>query len=103
MIMTERLEEYRTIDAEVSKDDFSPQRLVDELLYGMPFTKLDQSSVRFRCWCSELRLVSALATLSRSDIEDLVRDGEVLEITCDYCGKEYRIAPANLQGLMDAS
>jgi molecular chaperone Hsp33 len=69
----------------------------------MPFTTLDQSCVRFRCWCRELRLVSALATLSRSDIEDLVRDGEVLEITCDYCGKEYRIAPAKLQGLLDAS
>jgi molecular chaperone Hsp33 len=102
-IMTERLEDYKTIDEQVNRAEFSPDSLLEELLYGMPFTRLGDSEVGFDCWCDQLRLMSALATLHRSDIEHLVEGGEVLEISCDYCGKQYRIAPAQLRGLMEQS
>jgi molecular chaperone Hsp33 len=69
----------------------------------MEFTTLDDGPVSFGCWCSELRLISALATLSRSEIEEFVNDGQVLEISCDYCTKQYRIPPAKLQGLLNQS
>ncbi|HMJ13452.1 MAG TPA: Hsp33 family molecular chaperone HslO [Polyangiaceae bacterium] len=102
-IMTERLEDYKTIDAQVNRAEFSPDSLLDELLYGMPFTRLGDSEVGFDCWCDQLRLMSALASLHRSDIEHLIEGGEVLEISCDYCGKQYRIAPAQLRGLLEQS
>jgi molecular chaperone Hsp33 len=69
----------------------------------MPFTRLEESKVGFDCWCDELRVVSALATLSRGDIQHLLADGEVLEIDCAYCKKEFRIPPARLQGLLEMS
>jgi molecular chaperone Hsp33 len=103
MVMTERLEDYQNIDQQVHRAEFSPEALLEELLYGMPFTRLGESTVGFDCWCDQLRLMSALATLSRGDIEHLVEGGDVLEISCDYCGKEYRIAPAQLRGLLDQS
>ncbi len=103
MVMTERLEDFKNIDALLLDNSFSPTWLLDQLLYGMEFTQLDESAVGFSCWCDELRLVSAIATLGRSEIEELLSDGEVLEITCDYCRKEYRIPPARLRGLLEAS
>lgn len=102
MVMTERLEDFRTID-HLLREEFSPVRLRDELLYGMPFTHLDETPVRFDCWCSEPRLVAALATLDRSEIKSMIDDGSPLEIECDYCGKEYRILPSSLQGLLQQS
>jgi molecular chaperone Hsp33 len=103
MVMTERLPEFSNLGERLATPDFSPRRLLEELLFGMPFTELDESPVCYECWCDELRLVSALATLKRSEIESLLADGEVLEISCDYCGKEYRIAPAQLRGLLHES
>ena len=103
MLMTERLADFVNIDAQLRDASFTPAWLLEQLLYGMEYTHLEESSVGFDCWCDEPRLLGALATLSRHDIEDLVSDGSVLEITCDYCGKEYRIAPAKLTGLLDAS
>jgi len=102
MVMTERLREFETIDSELG-EGFSPQRLLDQILYGMPFTTLETSEVGFECWCDELRVVSALATLSRSDLEHLLSTGEILEINCEYCKREYRIPPARLQGLLESS
>jgi molecular chaperone Hsp33 len=103
MVMTERLREFESIDDRVLSAAFSPASLLDELLHGMPFTRLEESNVGFDCWCDELRVVSALATLSRGDIQHLMSDGEVLEIDCAYCKKEFRIPPARLQGLLEQS
>jgi molecular chaperone Hsp33 len=103
LIMTERLRDFGRMDSLLDDDSFSPQWLLAQLLDGMPFTQLDESVVDFDCWCDELRLMTAMATLNRGDIELLLADGEVLEISCDYCGREYRIAPAQLRGLLEPS
>jgi len=103
MVMTERLREFESIDARVGEEGFSPSTLLEQLLYGMPFTRLEESSVGFECWCDELRVVAAIASLSKGDLEHLLSDGEVLEIACEYCKREYRIPPARLRGLLDRS
>jgi molecular chaperone Hsp33 len=69
----------------------------------MPFARLSQSRLGFACQCSQVRVMASLATLPRSDIQDLVKDGDVLEIRCDYCGEEYRIHPAQLRALLTPS
>ena len=103
MVMTERLADFKTIDTQLAGSTFCPESLMAELLHGMAFTKLDTDQVNFGCWCSELRLISALSTLGKQEIGDLVKSGEILEISCDYCTKQYRISPAKLQGLLAQS
>lgn len=103
MIMTERLRDFESIAPQLRDASFSPTWLLDQLLYGMPFTRLEESDVDFDCWCDELRVMSALASLGRATVEELVSDGEVLHMTCDYCGTEYQIAPSQLRGLLAPS
>ncbi|HKY39885.1 MAG TPA: Hsp33 family molecular chaperone HslO [Polyangiaceae bacterium] len=103
LVMTERLKDFESIDAQLLEPDFTPEALLEELLYGMPFTRLEESPVGFECWCNELRVVSAIATLPRRDIEHLLSTGDVLEIACEYCKREFRIPPARLQGLLNES
>lgn len=100
-VLTERLEDFRQIDKLLTAPDFSPTYLMSELLYGMPYTELEESSIEYGCWCSRMSVIGALASLNRSEIQSMVEDGEVLEISCDYCHSEYRVTPAELQGLLD--
>jgi molecular chaperone Hsp33 len=103
MVMTERLREFESIDPQLGDSAFTPTWLLDELLYGMPFTRLEERPVRFECWCDEVRVVSALASLSRGDLEHLLSTNDVLEIACEYCKRDFRIAPARLRGLLEQS
>jgi molecular chaperone Hsp33 len=103
MVMTERLRDFESIDAQLRDSAFTPGWLLDELLYGMPFTRLEESPIRFECWCDELRVVSALASLGRDDLEHLLSSNEVLEVACEYCKRDFRIAPARLRGLLEQS
>lgn len=102
-VMTERLRDFERIEKQLCDASFSPEWLLEQLLYGMPFTRLEESALGFQCWCDELRVVAALASLPRRSIEELLEDGEVLEINCDYCGKEYHVPPARLRGLLQQS
>ncbi|HEY3668608.1 MAG TPA: Hsp33 family molecular chaperone HslO, partial [Polyangiaceae bacterium] len=103
MVMTERLRDFESIDPQLKDSAFTPTWLLDELLYGMPFTRLEESPVRFECWCDEVRVVSAQASLSRDDLEHLLSTNDVLEIACEYCKRDFRIAPARLRGLLEQS
>jgi molecular chaperone Hsp33 len=100
MVMTERLRDFQNIEPLLRDANFSPRWLLGELLLKMDYTELQQSEIRFRCWCDELRVVASLATLPRSDLDELLASNQPLEIECDYCRKEYHIAPAQLRGLM---
>ena len=102
-IMTERLKDFRRVEELFDTAASTPETLMDELLYRMPYTKLSQSDLHFECACSEVRVMTTLASLPRSDIEELMADGSDIEMTCDYCGAEYHVQPEQLRGLLDDS
>ena len=102
LIMAERLEDFRTID-HLLVDDFDPKTVLDEILYGMAYTNLDESALSFSCWCSESRLLGALATLDKAEIKSMIDDDEPLEIDCEYCHKQYVIQPHRLAGLISSN
>jgi molecular chaperone Hsp33 len=97
--MSERVREFGNIDAHLASGNAAPRKLVAALLEQIPYTELGDSPLRFGCWCSAERLLGALSTLPKSDIDDFIQRGEVLEISCDYCHRQYRIPPAKLVGL----
>lgn len=103
MVMEERLRDFASIDPFLAGGKADPQALLAELLYGMPYTRVGDGSVRFQCQCSQARLAASLATLPRHEIETFIEEGTMLEIACDYCRREYAIAPEQLRGLLQAN
>jgi molecular chaperone Hsp33 len=83
--------------------DFTPARLIDEILYRMPYALTEESSLRFECNCSLVRVIAGLATLKAAEIQSLVDDGGMLEISCDFCGKNYEVPPEQLRGLLKSN
>jgi molecular chaperone Hsp33 len=102
-IMAERLKDFENVDAILEAGAADPAHLLSEILYGMPYTEVGRDPVAFGCQCSVERLAASLATLPKHEIESFIADGKLLEIQCDYCGKDYEIAPELLRGLTMAN
>jgi molecular chaperone Hsp33 len=102
-IMTERLADFPPMGKLLVEGDGDAKHLMDELLYGMPYTMLGDSPLRFDCKCSHMRVVATLATLDRAELNELVADGKTLEIGCDFCGKDYAVTPEQIRGLLSES
>ncbi len=101
-IMTERLRDFENIDALIVQLDAQPAPLLEELLYGMPYTTVGASPLLFQCQCSAVRVMSALASITRNDLEELLRE-PIIEMSCDYCGRSYAVSPEQLKGMLDQS
>lgn len=78
-----------------------PESIVASVLGPIRWQRTAANALRFSCGCSDERLMVGLATLPRADIEHLAQGHELLEIQCDYCGRDYRISPERLRGLLD--
>ncbi|QQR91432.1 MAG: Hsp33 family molecular chaperone HslO [Myxococcales bacterium] len=103
MIMTERLDDFPSIEKIWVQEEEWIDLLLDEILYGMPYTRLDESSLRFGCQCSEARVFGSLATLDKETISKIIEDEKLVEVGCDYCGETYRIAPEKLRSLLHSN
>jgi molecular chaperone Hsp33 len=103
MVMAERLRDFERVGELLAKGEGDPKRMLSEILHGMPFTEVGESQLRFGCNCSDERILASLSSLSRADIQELYSSGEVLEIVCDYCKKEYAVEPERLRGLLESS
>jgi molecular chaperone Hsp33 len=102
-LMTERMSSFEAIESLLERGAADPERLLAAVLEGMAYTRVGESELRFHCGCSEARVTASLASLPRSDIKELVDDGRVLDITCDFCGHQYHIAPESLRALLTVS
>lgn len=101
--MTKRLEDFVEIEQRLQDADASPSTLIEQIFEGMPFTWLQSSDIRFGCQCSRLRVMTTLSVLDRTDIQEIVEEGEPLSMSCDYCGATYSVEISELQGLLSAS
>jgi molecular chaperone Hsp33 len=80
-----------------------PDALQREILEGIPYTETACAELEHRCYCSPERVFASLASLGRADLTDIIRKGETLFVSCDYCGRPYEVLPESLRGLLDAS
>lgn len=101
-IMTARLQEFPPMEA-LLRDATSADDVMARLLADLPFTPLARSPLRYQCRCDRVRLLQAMATVSRSEIESMVNDAKPIEVGCDYCNAQYVIEVAELRGLLRAN
>jgi molecular chaperone Hsp33 len=80
------------------KDDWSTL-LMQEL--GLKVQVLAEEPVRFRCHCSEERVLAALAAAGIDELSDMIEKDGRAEIYCDFCRKQYEFDRAQLVALRD--
>lgn len=102
-VIVERLTHLDEVESTMLDPDVTPRQMVQSLLAEVEFAWLNDSPLRFGCNCSEVRLLTGLATLPRAEIEEMVADGEPVHSTCDYCNTNYVLDTAKLQGLLSSS
>ena len=80
----------------------TPEDILLSLMEGMDPEITDKESVEFKCNCSHDRMLQALATLKKSDIQDLIEEGEDLEVVCHFCNTKYTIGVEELKEYIKA-
>ena len=89
--VVDRLEKKITEIASVTEmleDGKTPEEVLESTgEFGLEIN--DTVDAAFQCDCSKERVSRAIATLSRKDLDDIVSDGESIEVKCQVRNKAY--------------
>jgi molecular chaperone Hsp33 len=58
---------------------------------------LDERPVSFFCPCSRERAASTLGMLSQEDLKEMILETNEAEVTCNFCGGQYRFTEVELE------
>ena len=52
------------------------------------------------CGCSKEKVAGALATISTEDLQEMINDGEEIEVKCYFCNSAYKYSIEELEDIM---
>ena len=67
----------------------SPEGILEEILGDLGLEITDTLDTRFYCDCSKEKVSRALASINKKDLDDIINDGESIEVKCQFCNKAY--------------
>lgn len=80
----------------------TPEDILSYYLDGLDLKILEKQPVRFHCDCSKEKVASALATISKKDLEGLINDGEEIEVKCHFCNSAYKYSVDEVRAMLAA-
>lgn len=78
----------------------SPEEMLQLLLDGMEPEFTDKMPCSFVCDCSKERIERAIISIGKKDIEEMIADGEEIEVNCQFCNKHYQYSVEELKAML---
>lgn len=96
--------EYRVADvgsvtANLEKG-WDMRQVVEELLYGMGLQLMEEHLISYECKCSRRKVESALISMGREELQNLIDEEEETAVTCQFCDVVYRFDRKDLENLL---
>lgn len=104
--VVDKLEEnIGKIDSVTSTLDkgFTPEKILETVLYGMDVEYTDTLPTQFTCNCSKERVEKALISVGRKDIQEMIDDGKDIEMHCHFCNTSYQFSVDELKEILKKS
>lgn len=84
-------------------EGMNPEQILEELLGEFGFEILDTIPTKYQCDCSRERIERVLISLGKKELEEMIADGESIEVNCQYCDKKYQVSVEEMKELLKYS
>ena len=78
----------------------SPEDILEYYLGGLDLHINEKLPVEFYCDCSKEKVARALATISTDDLNEIINDGEEIEVKCYFCNSAYKFQVDELKEMI---
>lgn len=80
----------------------TPEDILEYYLGDLGLSINEKMPVRYYCGCSKERVAGALATISTEDLQEMINDGEEIEVKCYFCNSAYKFSTEELEEMIAA-
>ena len=87
---------------EMMEEGMSPEDILAYYLGDLDLKITEKLPVRYYCGCSKEKVAGVLATISTDDLEEMINDGEEIEVKCYFCNSAYKFSTDELKEIADS-
>ncbi|MDO4974606.1 MAG: Hsp33 family molecular chaperone HslO [Eubacteriales bacterium] len=81
-------------------DEDGPEEIFRQVLKGFAYHIVAEAPVGYRCPCSRERVGAALSVIDAKELEEMIAEGQDIEVLCQFCGRRYAFSPVDLREIL---
>lgn len=78
----------------------TPEDMIQHIMGSLDVEILDRIPTQYHCNCSKERVARAVASVGRKDLQEMIDDGETIEVNCHFCGSHYYFTTEELKAFL---
>ena len=99
----DKLEEKLTTIKSVTQildEGNTPEQMLEIILGDLGLEITDTMPCEFKCNCDKSRVEKALISLGREELDDMIKEGKPIELSCQICNKKYNYTIDELKDII---
>lgn len=97
--LEKNLSDFSSVTA-VLDEGKNPEEMLEMLLGGLDLSITDTMPCRFYCNCDKKRVEKAIISIGKKDIEEMINEGEEIEVNCQFCNSSYKFSVDELKNML---
>lgn len=81
----------------------TPEEMLGQVLEGLDMEVADTLPAAYHCNCSKERIEKAIISIGKKDIQEMIDDGEPIEVKCHFCNTAYNFDVEELKEILKKS
>lgn len=78
----------------------TPEQMLEQILDGLGCEIMDTMPTVFSCSCNRQKIEKVLISLGKKEIQDMIDDGQEIEVNCHFCNEKYKFSVEELKQLL---
>ena len=79
----------------------TPEDILGQVCGELGVVFMETTPVSYKCYCSRDRVTSALISLGRKELTEIMQDNKPFPVGCQFCSEEYVFTPEDIQELLE--
>jgi molecular chaperone Hsp33 len=79
----------------------TPEDILGQVMGDLGVLFLETTEVSYKCYCSRSRVESALISLGKQELTEIMEDGKPFPVECQFCDTTYEFTPEQVAELIE--
>ena len=79
----------------------TPEDILGQVCGELGVVFMETTEVSYKCYCSRSRVESALISLGRKELTEIMEEGKTFPVECQFCDTVYSFTPEDIRKLLE--
>ena len=101
-VLTKLEENIKNISSvtQMLDEGYTPEEMLNKVFEGLDVEITDTIDTKFECDCTRDKIEKAIISIGKKDIQEMIDDGEAIEVKCHFCNTSYKFEVEELEEIL---